>query len=347
MRQHSFNINEISSVISELNLDLTGKTVLTEAATGSYAVTAIIAALSGARVYAYAKSSRYGSVTDVFHNMELIADGLGAEGIKLIDKLTPEVIGEADIITNSGHLRPLDRDKLKYLKSSAVIPVMYEKWELRDTDIDIEYCRKNGVRVAGTNERHSCIGVFDYLGDMVIKQILDAGLCLAGRRFVLISNNDFGPYLAEALVKLTDKVGVVTTADSRADYCDGVVHVGEFPDIEYREDFFDADAVIFTAAPFKNIWIGENCPITPEKISSCFRNPYILRYAGDISEDDLKKHEISFYPLTVQSGHMGIIPSDVGWAPVIRLQAGGLKAGELMLKEENFFKGELLADMVN
>lgn len=347
MRKHSFNIKEISSVIAELSLDLTGKTVLTEAATGSYAITAIIAALSGARVYAYAKDSSYGSVTEVFHNMETVADDLGAEGIKLIDKLTPEIISEADIITNSGHLRPLDKDMLKYLKSDAVIPVMYEKWELRESDIDIDYCRRNGIKVAGTNERHSCVGVFNYLGDMLIKLILDSGLCLYGRRFVVVSNNDFGPYLTDTLSKMAEKVGVVTTKGRREDYGPEVVHIGEFPNIEFSEEFYDSDAVIFTAAPFSDLWIGDGRPIEPQALVNSFRNPYLLRYAGDISEKDLKKSDIPYYPAEVKSGHMGIIPSEVGWAPVIRLQAGGLKAGELMLKDENFFKGELLADMVN
>ena len=33
----------------------------------------------------------------------------------------------------------------------------------------------------------------------------------------------------------------------------------------------------------------------------------------------------------VHSGHMGILPSAIGYDPIIRLQSGGLKAGEALL----------------
>ena len=52
--------------IATTELDLSGLTVLTEAATGAYATTAVVAAMAGAaRVYAFAKPSRHGSVADV------------------------------------------------------------------------------------------------------------------------------------------------------------------------------------------------------------------------------------------------------------------------------------------
>ena len=41
--------NKILNIIRELDLDLNGKTILTEAATGAYVVTPIIAAAAGAR----------------------------------------------------------------------------------------------------------------------------------------------------------------------------------------------------------------------------------------------------------------------------------------------------------
>ena len=48
------------TVIAELDLDLGGLTVYTEAATGAYAVTAVLAALAHAqRVYALARDNRY------------------------------------------------------------------------------------------------------------------------------------------------------------------------------------------------------------------------------------------------------------------------------------------------
>ncbi|HZI54747.1 MAG TPA: hypothetical protein VFD56_13620, partial [Chitinophagaceae bacterium] len=57
--------NKIDDAVNRLNLDLSGKVVLTEAATGAYIVTPVIAALAGAEVYAFTKDTRYGTVADV------------------------------------------------------------------------------------------------------------------------------------------------------------------------------------------------------------------------------------------------------------------------------------------
>ena len=57
--------NKIEDAVDRLNLDLSGKVVLTEAATGAYIVTPVIAALAGAEVYAFTKDTRYGTVAEV------------------------------------------------------------------------------------------------------------------------------------------------------------------------------------------------------------------------------------------------------------------------------------------
>src|ERR1043165_6288468 len=98
-------IDKLIRCVNALGLNLAGKTVLTEAASGAYVVTPILAALAGAKVYAFSRTTRYGTVEEVFANTKkLIAQCSSCKlDINLIDELTPEIIGEADIITNSGH----------------------------------------------------------------------------------------------------------------------------------------------------------------------------------------------------------------------------------------------------
>ena len=50
---------KIDQTINKLKLDLKGKIVLTEAATGPYCTTPIIAALAGAKVFAFTKNTKY------------------------------------------------------------------------------------------------------------------------------------------------------------------------------------------------------------------------------------------------------------------------------------------------
>ena len=48
-------INKLVRQVEALQLDLKGRIVLTEAATGAYVVTPVIAAISGAKVFAFSK----------------------------------------------------------------------------------------------------------------------------------------------------------------------------------------------------------------------------------------------------------------------------------------------------
>ena len=75
-------------------------------------------------------------------------------------------------------------------------------------------------------------------------------------------------------------------------------------------------------------------------------DPYILRYAGDIDEAVFQRAGVRFYPENVHSGHMGILPSAIGYDPIIRLQAGGLKTGEVLLNGKYDYKKMKILDLV-
>ena len=55
----------MATAVDACQLDLTGRTVLTEAASGAYVVTAVLAALAGAQVTALARPGRHGDVAEV------------------------------------------------------------------------------------------------------------------------------------------------------------------------------------------------------------------------------------------------------------------------------------------
>src|SRR5262249_30200028 len=200
--------------IGSLRLNLHGAVVLTEAATGPFVATPVIAAMAGAsRVYAMTRDSRYGTVADVRQQTLALAQVAGcADQVGIVTERTPEILGHADIVTNSGHLRPIDREMISWMKPTAVIPLMYEAWEFRPGDLDLHACRDHGIPVAGTNERHPAIGVFDYLGMMVIKQLLWSRVEVCGSQVLLLCDNAFAPYIEGALARcgaavLLDGVG--------------------------------------------------------------------------------------------------------------------------------------------
>ncbi|MCA6441716.1 MAG: hypothetical protein IM598_06880 [Chitinophagaceae bacterium] len=343
-------VHKLIDRVEALQLDLKGKVVLTEAATGAYVVTPLLAALAGAKVYAFTKTTKYGTAQDVIENTRKEMERIHGRNldIEFITELTPEIIGKVDIITNSGHLRPLDQDKLKHAKASVVIPLMYEAWEWRDADMDLAYVRERGFSVGATNERHPGVDVFNYLGDMAVKLIFDAGICPYNNKFVLICNNDFGPFIAKVLSKITKSLAVIDKAENKYKYdLESIDWISDFPKIEYSEKYYDAEALIFTAYPFDKTWIGDNpAEISIDAIKSAFKDPLILRYAGDVDCKGLDKSEIRYFPKQVSSGHMGILPSAIGFDPIIRLQAGGLKVGECMLKRETSFQNIPIVELI-
>ncbi|MDP4212595.1 MAG: hypothetical protein Q8918_13000 [Bacteroidota bacterium] len=342
-------IDKLVKQVRELQLNLKGKTVLTEAATGAYIVTPVLAALAGAKVFAFSKTTRYGTVDEVFAATKQLACSFKEFPLDIhyTDKLTPEIISQADIITNSGHLRPLTEAVLGHAKDEVVIPLMYEAWEWREADMDINYIRKRGFKIGATNERHPSVDVFNYLGDMALKQIFDAGICLYKNKFILLCNNDFGPFIARVIAAVCDGLAVIDKDENKSRYdFKNIEWIGGFPDIRIPPAYKDAEAVIFTAYPFDQNWIGDKTPVSLQNIKSQLTDPLILRYAGDVDAEVLRKENVRFYPQDVHSGHMGILPSAVGYDPIIRLQSGGLKAGEALLSGKHEYNNIKILDLV-
>jgi hypothetical protein len=342
-------IDKLIRQVNALQLNLKGKTVLTEAATGAYIVTPVLAAIAGAKVYAFSKTTRYGKIEEVFAATKQLADTFKAFplDIHFTDKLSPDIVAQADIITNSGHLRPLNEEMLSHAKKDMVIPLMYEAWEWREADMDIQYIRKRGFMIGATNERHPEVDVFSYLGDMALKQIFDAGICPYKNKFILLCNNDFGPFIAKVLTSVCDGLAVIDRDDHKGRYdLSQIDWIGGFPDIRIPASYKEAEAIIFTAYPFDQHWMGEETEIEISKIESQLTDPYILRYAGDIDETFLQKKGLRFFPEHVHSGHMGVLPSAIGYDPIIRLQSGGLKAGEALLSGNYEYKKIKILDLV-
>lgn len=293
-------------------LDLTGLAVLTEAASGPYAVTPVLAAMAGGTVYALAASTRYATAGELQKRIFELARMAGvADRITLTEKKDPAIISNVDIVTNSGQVRPIDAQMVSQLKPTCVVPLMYEAWEYREADVDIEACRSRGIKVAGTNERHPAVDVFSFLGLMAVKQLHDAGIAVYGSRVVLLCDNAFGPFIAAglqncgAIVIQAEKLspGVVSSA------CDAIV-VARQPQSGFVLTAEDADL------------LAERAP-----------GALVAQYWGDVDRAALAAASVPVWPLgEPEKGHMAILPSAIGPEPIVRLQAGGLKVGQVLAR---------------
>lgn len=295
-------------------LDLSSLSVLTEAASGAYAATSVLAALSGARrVVALARDSRYGTVAEVTSEVVMLARSVNvAERIEVVTEKTRAIVADTDIVTNSGHLRPIDREMIGWMKPTAVIPLMYEAWELRAADLDVAACAARGIAVAGTNERHPAVDVFSFLGPVTERLLADAGIALRGRRIVVLSDNAFRDFIlghfveAGATVQAADTIG-----DINARACEAIL-------------------VAMTPKPRPIIGARE-----AELIAKHSAGTIVAQFWGDLDREALARSGVRFWPVDAPPrGHQGIMLSSIGPEPVVRLQAGGLKVGEVMARAQ-------------
>lgn len=304
----------IQQAIERCQLQLNDLTVLTEAATGAYAVTPVVAAIAGAKkVFAIARSSRYGTLEQVKAQTLELAELAGvSDRLEFITEKTQDIVAQADIITNSGHVRPINAEMIAWMKPTAVIGLMYEAWEFRPEDVDLIACHQKGIKVAGVNERHPAVDVFSFLGIMAAKLLLDAGVSVYTSNILLLCDNPFSSFIERGLVNAganVDTVDSISAAPINKTYDAILVALQPRP---------EAVLTATDAALIAKYWPGT----------------LVAQYWGDIERSAFVSHNIPVCPeIEPKPGHMGILPSAVGPEPIIRLQTGGLKAAEAIWRE--------------
>jgi hypothetical protein len=300
----------MSEAIERLDLDLTGRTVLTEAATGAYVVTPIVAAMAGANVYALAGATSYGSASDLRKATVDLGELAGVTArVALVGEKTDAIVGAADIVTNSGQVRPISAEMIARMKPSSVVSLMYESWEYRHSDVDLEACRERNIVVAGTNESHPAVDFFSFLGPMAVRQLHDAGIAVYRSHLLVLCDNPFAPFIVNSLRSL----GAEITQAKRL-----------------TEDVLGprCDAVLLALQPGAELGItaGE-ARLLRERAPGAV----LIQYWGDADRAALSAAGVAVWPERApRAGHMGVLPSAIGPEPVIRLQAGGLKVGQLL-----------------
>ncbi len=311
--RHKRSLMLINKAIKELSLDLGGLTVVTEIGSNNYLYTPFIAALAGAeKVYAWAKDSVYGSATDILEQYEIFAATIPGISEKIVIRANEKNyndIREANIITNSGALRPLNESLLKYAHKKCVIPLMYEAWEIRVQDIDIDYCKKAGLRVAGTNESNSLINIFEYGGPLAIKLAQEAGYEVYKNNILVWSDDEFGKVASKAFNDMgasdvihTNEISVFYEYLNKLDF----IYICDYDE---KRNYFGEDG-IFDLSIIKQI------------------NPTlgIIHLYGDVDTSLLSENHINVYP--VKKGVKMVMSETlayIGLTPIIYLQVAGFK----------------------
>jgi len=315
----------IREAIDLLSLDLSGLTVLTEAAAGPYAVTPVIASLAGAqRVLALTSDSRYGSVPEVVAQTRALEQLAGIDKrAEIITDRTAAVFAEADIVTNLGFVRPIDEAAVQAMKPTAVVPLMCEAWEFRTGDVALAACRRRGIAVMATNEDYPGLDVFSYGGWLALKVLFDAQVEIHKSRILVVGGDKFARVIARQL----DRSG----AD-----------VKRVPDLRQKATPVGIDAILVADYTREDWVIGPGGDVEAEEFARRAPDVTVVQFAGRVDVAGLVAAGAVVHPgIPLDSHRMAATLADLGPRPVVELHAAGLKVGEITWRRARKASGDM------
>lgn len=305
-------IRLIEKAFNNFNIKLYNKILLTEAATGNYICTPILAALAGAKVYALAKETKYGTIKQIRDEIFSIGKMLNVDNkISIINCLDEIILGEIDIVTNTGFIRPINKLFIDKLKKDCVIPLMWEPWEHRLEELDLEAAVNRGIKVYGTNESDPRLQSMFYIGLTVIYFLLKEKKSPYSSKILIIGCKKFN----EAIITILKKL----------DYS-----VISFLTEEYKDvDISDYDTIVIAEHTNSKIIIGNTSEALIQN-SSLAKDQLIIHISGNVDFNTLTS---SHYPDKPASfGYMSYTTDFIDPKAVIDLHAAGLKVAEGMIQ---------------
>ncbi len=318
----------IKNAINSFDLNLKGMNVLTEAASGNFVVTPLIAALAGAEnVFAIAKNSRYGSVEEIKEYINLWVEKLNIDkNIITITDESPSIYAKnSNIVTNLGTIRPINKDFIDNLPYDSAISLMWETWEFRESELDLEYCKKNNIPVLGTSETYPNLDIFRYVSLLAIKLLFEVNIEISRTNILLIGSSPFGMETKSILqinganVFYLDPLGCWKPNDNRI-----------------KEFLLNCDAIVVVENHSDISLLGGSTGIPLEWIEN--KGIKIVHICGNMDYEGINKLEIiKNPPQQIQKGFMTLTTDYLGPKPVIDLHSAGLKVGESLVKGMRLF----------
>ncbi len=319
--------SRIASAVGDIGLDLSGQSVLTEAASGPFIVTAVTAAVAGAeRVVACTRDSRWGLSDDVCREtLELARYFSVAEKIVFCPTSPYTAASGIDVVTNLGFVRPISRALIERLPAHAVVALMWEPWEFRPDDIDLEACVDHQIPVIATNESHPRVDTFRAVGMVALKLLLEKQCEVVGLSIVVVGSNPFGLSCSDVFSSLGANV---TLLDPSVTWPTGAAEAA----------FERADAVVLVEHRHYGEILGASSGRLVEVLSE--RNVPLVHICGNVNVDYLEAKRVEKYPAdAAPPGFMTVTTGYLGAKPVVDLHAAGLHAASIVSRERKRGRG--------
>ncbi|NNM01264.1 MAG: hypothetical protein HKO62_10980 [Gammaproteobacteria bacterium] len=308
----------LSRAIKVFDLDLAGIPVLTEAASGVFACTPLLAACAGAQTTAVTRDSRYGSAAEVGDFLRTLAAELGVSSrLSIHEGAAADVCAKAALPTNLGFVRPIDRSVVERLPADAAIALMWEGWEARAEDIDFAAAAACGVPIVGTNEDDERVKTLEYLGPLAVKLLFEAGIEVLCSRLLVVGSEPFGGRIAAALARF-GAASVMHENPEQSAHIDAAMLAG-------------LDAVVVAEHRSSALIIGSGGLLDPAQLAAA--GVAVIHISGSTDDSALTAAGIRKVPArSVPPRHMTVTTAYCGPRPVVDLHTAGLKVGEIMVR---------------
>lgn len=306
----------IKTTLESLKLNLSGLSVLTEAASGPFVVTSVMAKLAGAkRVMALTRDSEYARTDEVIEQTQVLESLCGlAKGVEIYPARSLELFSDADIVTNLGFVRPIDGEAVGAMKPTAVVSLMCETWEVRRQDIDLEACRRKGIAFLGTNEDYPPLEVFNYSAWLCLKMLFAAQIEVFKSRLLVVGSDKF----ASVITKQFRNCGLLART---------------VPNLRNTGSFQEIDALVIADYSRKEMIIGPQGDLTAYELANRATGLTIIQFAGQIDLKTLEETGFHVYPgVSMGPTRMAKTLAELGAKPVIELHGLGLKVGEVLAR---------------
>lgn len=307
-------------LVQKYGIDCHDLTILTEAASGSYMFNPMMALLGGAkRVITFCRDSPYASKQEVEATMRAFytAGGL-EERWEFRTSLSDHDIAAADIVTNSGHLRPFDGAFLNKMKHTAVLPLMWEPWELRPGEIDLDVAQQRSILIMGTNEHELPCDMRPYSFLTAMHLAISHKASVVDDRILVIGDQYT---LAQPIEDGFKRLGIA---------CRRIVPTCSPAEAEGAAQW--ATYIIVAEHADHRLLLGPSGLIdTQQLVAANITGVGVV--SGRVDRDHLEANGISVYPERLApAGFMSYMPSELGPYPVMDLFAAGVKVGQVMAR---------------
>ncbi len=326
-RTHHRALKIAQNCLQNFQLDLRNMHVCTEAATNNYAYTACMAALAGAHVYAIAQDTPYGDSTKAIEDTTEIAKSWNVdERITFVQKPCYEIFAKVDIVTNSGNVRPITREIIQYLKPTACISLMWETFEWRPEELDLQACHDHNILVMGTDEAK--IDFFDFAAESVIKILYSHGHTIHHAKILCLGSGKILEYTCGVLRRLGIDVRCCTWGNSND-------AINLEPHSAVLDDFLQqCDYILCDEREDRRVLIGKNGLIEATHIANLNPHVVIVNRHGVMDAISIEQANLHCIPTTqTASWHTpNFTTAILGNRPIIELMSAGLKVGEAMAR---------------